>query len=140
MIKIKGLAHFSIPVTDMQRSIDFYHGVLGMTLLKEVPPMGMTFMDCGGDCVVLVKVDTPISTSRVRNVHHAFKVASADYRTAVEALRHEGVEILYEENRQEKVVDGPRAYFNDPDGNTLEIIDLEYYAGDHLQLMRSPAG
>lgn len=132
MIKTQGLAHFSVPVTDMQRSIDFYRGVLGMTLLKEVPPMGMAFMDCCGDCVVLVKVDAPISTSRVRNVHHAFKVASADYRNAVEALTHDGVEILYEENRQEKVVDGPRAYFHDPDGNTLEIIDLQYYAGHHL--------
>jgi len=27
------------------------------------------------------------------------------------------------------VIDGPRAYFEDPDGNVLEIIDLSRYAG-----------
>lgn len=132
MIKTQGIAHFSIPVSDLQRSIDFYRDLLGLELLKEVPPMGMAFMDSGGDCVVLVKVDAPISTSRVRNVHHAFRVDPASYRESVEALAQAGVEILYEEDRQEKVVDGPRAYFHDPDGNTLEIIDLAYYAGDHL--------
>lgn len=132
MIKTKGLAHFSIPVTDLARSIAFYRDILGMQLLREVPPMGMAFMDCGGDCVVLVKVESPISTARVRNVHHAFQVEGKDYRAAVNALVRDGVHILYEEDRQEKVVDGPRAYFHDPDGNTLEIIDLQYYAGHGL--------
>ena len=132
MIKTKGIAHFSIPVTDLKRSIDFYQQILGLTLLKEVPPMGMAFMDSGGDCVVLVKVDAPISTAKVRNVHHAFIVDPKEYRSSVEDLTRHGVEVLYEENRQEKVVDGPRTYFNDPDGNTIEIIDLEYYAGHHL--------
>ena len=29
---------------------------------------------------------------------------------------------------REGVIDGPRVYFEDPDGNTLEIIDLTAYA------------
>ena len=34
-----------------------------------------------------------------------------------------------EEDRQGGVVNGPRAYFHDPDGTVLEFIDLTSYAG-----------
>ena len=35
---------------------------------------------------------------------------------------------LAESGLSEGVIDGPRVYFEDPDGNTLEIIDLTAYA------------
>ena len=34
------------------------------------------------------------------------------------------------EDRQGGAVNGPRAYFHDPDGNVLEIINLTSYKGD----------
>jgi hypothetical protein len=37
-----------------------------------------------------------------------------------------------EEDRQGGVVNGPRAYFHDPDGTVLEFIDLTSYAGNRL--------
>jgi catechol 2,3-dioxygenase-like lactoylglutathione lyase family enzyme len=40
-----------------------------------------------------------------------------------------GVAITFEEDRQGGVVNGPRAYFHDPDGTVLEFIDLTSYAG-----------
>ena len=40
-----------------------------------------------------------------------------------------GVEITFEEDRQGGVLNGPRAYFHDPDGTVLEFIDLTSYAG-----------
>lgn len=126
MIKTKGVVHFSIPSTDLDRSKAFYTEVLGMRLIRHVP--NMVFLDVGGDCVVLVQVNTPISTAGVRDVHHAFLVEHEDYRRAVEMLAETGVEVLYEEDRTDGVIDGPRAYFRDPDGNTLEIIDLRFYA------------
>jgi catechol 2,3-dioxygenase-like lactoylglutathione lyase family enzyme len=39
------------------------------------------------------------------------------------------VEITFEEDRQGGVINGPRAYFRDPDGTVLEFIDLTSYAG-----------
>jgi len=41
----------------------------------------------------------------------------------------QGVEITFEEDRQGGVLNGPRAYFHDPDGTVLEFIDLTSYAG-----------
>jgi len=37
--------------------------------------------------------------------------------------------ITFEEDRQGGVLNGPRAYFHDPDGTVLEFIDLTSYAG-----------
>ena len=39
------------------------------------------------------------------------------------------VEITFEADRQGGVLNGPRAYFHDPDGTVLEFIDLTSYAG-----------
>ena len=42
------------------------------------------------------------------------------------------VKITFEEDRQGGVVNGPRAYFHDPDGTVLEFIDLTSYAGANI--------
>jgi catechol 2,3-dioxygenase-like lactoylglutathione lyase family enzyme len=129
MIRTRGVVHFTIPVTDPNRSRDFYCQRLGLSLVSEVPSLGMIFLDSGGSCVVLVRVDRPISTAGVREVHHSFLVAHDEYAAAVADLKANGVQIYYEEDRRDGVIEGPRAYFQDPDGNTLEIIDLTFYAG-----------
>jgi catechol 2,3-dioxygenase-like lactoylglutathione lyase family enzyme len=129
MVQTKGLAHFTIPVTDTERSHEFYTRHLGMTFLGGDPGRGMIFLDAGGDCVILARVEKEASTARVIDVHHAFIVDHEDYEGAVAALRDDGVDVFFEEDRQGGVVNGPRAYFHDPDGNVLEIIDLTSYSG-----------
>ena len=66
-------------------------------------------------------------------VHHAFAITHDDYAAALDHLPAHGVEITFEEDRQGGVLNGPRAYFHDPDGTVLEFIDLTSYGG------RSPA-
>ena len=132
MIKTKGLAHFTIPVSDTVRSEKFYTEVLGMKSIRSNHKRGMVFLDTGGDCVILVRVDDPISTAKVRDVHHAFMVDHDEYVSAVKQLKDGLAEFLYEEDMQGGAVNGPRAYFHDPDGNVLEIIDLTSYLGDKL--------
>ena len=131
LVQTKGLAHFTIPVTDTRRSQKFYEDVLGMKAIQVNHERGMVFMDSGGDCVILTKTANPISTAGERDIHHAWIVDHADYEKAVEALRaREDIEFLFDEDRQGGAVNGPRAYFHDPDGNVLEIIDLTSYKGD----------
>jgi len=100
-----------------------------MKLLADVASEGMVFLDSGGDCVILVRVEAPISTAGVRNLHHAFLVAHDDYDATLQELKASGVKVLFEEDRRQGVVNGPRVYFEDPDGNTLELIDLTSYKG-----------
>src|SRR6266567_2433881 len=91
----------------------------------------MAFLDAAGTCLILVKRDPPINPVAENHggVHHAFAVAHEDYQATLDHLRAEGVEITFEEDRQGGVVNGPRAYFQDPDGTVLEFIDLTSYAG-----------
>ena len=60
MIKTKGVAHFTLPVTDTVRSMAFYTENLGMTPIQVNHERGMVFLDCGGDCLILAKSDARI--------------------------------------------------------------------------------
>ena len=129
MIKIKGLAHFTIPVTDTVRSMAFYADILGMTPIQVNHERGMVFLDTGGDCVILAKSEAKIDPDD-HDVHHAFVVDADHYEDAKKDLAANGVDVFFEEDSQGGAVNGPRAYFHDPDGNVLEIISLTSYKGN----------
>jgi len=124
MVKTQGVVHFSLPVTDLERSAKFYSELLGMKIVQNAPRM--VFLKCGDDYLILAK-DTPVKYESLEKtpVHHAFKVKSEDFEPAVEFLKRNGVEIFHIENRQDGVFWGRQAYFLDPDGNKLEIHDPE---------------
>jgi catechol-2,3-dioxygenase len=47
MIKTQGVVHFSLPVTDLERSARFYSALLGMKVMQKTPRM--VFLKCGED-------------------------------------------------------------------------------------------
>ena len=129
MSDIKGIAHFSIPVSDVKRSRDFYVDVVGCKHLATVPQGHMAFVDAGGVCLILVKQAGAINPTPQDNdgVHHSFAIDPARFDAAIARLKAKGVEVFFEEDRQGGVVNGPRAYFRDPDGTVLEFINLTSY-------------
>lgn len=131
MVAIKSVAHFSIPVSDVAHSTQFYTEVVGCRHLSTVARGQMAFLDAAGTCLILVKREPPINPGPENHggVHHSFAVAHDDYAAALDHLRAHDVEITFEEDRQGGVLNGPRAYFRDPDGTVLEFIDLTSYAG-----------
>jgi catechol 2,3-dioxygenase-like lactoylglutathione lyase family enzyme len=131
MVEIKAVAHFSIPVSDITRSKQFYTEIVGCKHLSTTPGGQMSFLDAAGTCLILVKRDPPINPVREDHggVHHSFAIAHDAYEAALDHLRTHGVEITFEEDRQGGVLNGPRAYFHDPDDTVLEFIDLTSYTG-----------
>ncbi|MGE5269169.1 MAG: VOC family protein [Thiohalocapsa sp.] len=129
MVDIRSVVHFSIPVSDIERSTKFYTEIVGCRHLATVGHGTMSFLDAAGTCLILVKRQPPINASAEDHggVHHAFAVA--DYSGALDHLRRHDIEITFEEDRQGGVVNGPRAYFHGPDGTVLEFIQLTSYAG-----------
>ena len=128
MLKTHAVLHFSLPVTDLDRSRQFYEKLLGMKVVEQSPRM--VFLQTGDDYLILakgiesLKYDSPQSTP----VHHAFKVKPEDFEPSIDELRKNGVEVFNIEDRNQGVFWGPQAYFLDPDGNKLEI-----YAGPGAQ-------
>ena len=131
MVAIASVVHFSIPVSDVACSTRFYTEIVGCRHLATVAGGTMAFLDAAGTCLILVKRDPPVNPHPESHggVHHAFAVAHDDYAAALAQLRAHGVAITFEEDRQGGVINGPRAYFQDPDGTVLEFIDLTSYAG-----------
>lgn len=124
-IKTHGVVHFTIPVTDLERSERFYVDMLGMELLRRAPPVGMVFLQSGPDIFVLARSDTPVNPNDgdENRVHHGFYVDSDKYDESVAFLRANGVKIVLEELREEGVFPGRQVYFHDPDRNVLELLD-----------------
>jgi catechol 2,3-dioxygenase-like lactoylglutathione lyase family enzyme len=100
MVDIAGVAHFSIPVSDPERSIRFYCDVVGCKLLRTQLDKSMTFLDAGGVCVLLIKTPHSRSVPISNVVHHAFIVPKGGYQGGVAHLRSKGVKIELEEDRQ----------------------------------------
>jgi catechol 2,3-dioxygenase-like lactoylglutathione lyase family enzyme len=115
MPDIKGIAHFSIPVSDVDRSTKFYTEIVGCKFLAQRPDKVITFLDAGGVCVLLIKRPAPIIKGPL------------DMSDGVHA---KGVDVFFEEDRRGGTIDGPRAYFRDPDGTALEFINRTAYVVD----------
>jgi glyoxylase I family protein len=130
MVEIKGVAHFSIPVSDVDRSIKFYTEVVGCKFLSSLPNKSITFLDAGGICVLLIKRDAPIQKGAAEmsdGVHHAFMIDGDQYEAVKQSLKTKGVDVFFEEDRRGGTIDGPRFYFRDPDGAPLEFIHRTNY-------------
>jgi len=77
MADIKGIAHFSIPVSDVEKSTKFYTEIVGCKFLSARPDKKITFLDAGGVCVLLIKRPAPINRAPLEGsdgVHHAFMI------------------------------------------------------------------
>lgn len=135
MVEIKGVAHFSIPVSDVDKSIKFYTEIVGCKFLSSLSDKSITFLDAAGVCVLLIKRPAPINkgpSEMSDGVHHAFIVPPEQYEAALDHLRANNVEIFLTEDRPKGTIAGPRAYFRDPDGTPLEFINLTNYAGKRI--------
>lgn len=127
MMQCKGIAHFSIPVSDLDKSTKFYRDVVGCKLIITDGERH-SFMDAGGTCLLLCAENGPINHEDAKGlVHHAFMISADELAKAKDHLAAHGVEVLLEEDRQGGTVNGPRVYFNDPDGTRLEFIKLTSY-------------
>ena len=125
MIRLKEIGHVLLRVLDLERSKKFYSEVLGFRVLEEDPEHGGTFMALPGQShsIDLFQVKDAETARRqtpgVRGLGHiAFRVESEEALTeAYAALREHGVPIT----RTIDHVSQKSVYFEDPDGNTLEI-------------------
>ena len=126
MIKTKGMVHYSIPVSDVEKSTKFYTDILGLRLVLETPDM--TFLKSGEDetIVILARSETPIDPDpgETTRIHDAFRLDPDDYEASKEFITSRGVEIIREEDwPPPTAIAGRRFYLHDPDRNVIELID-----------------
>lgn len=128
MLNLKGVLHWTLPVSNAARSEKFYSEILGMKVIQTAPQVGMVFLRCGRDYFVLAETKQPLCVTKDDDnaIHHAFIVEADEFDDAVAKLKANGIRIFHEYDRPLGIgaFAGRSAHFHDPDGNVLEIIDL----------------
>ena len=140
MLNIETLHHVSLPASDLERSAQFYEGVLGLEPMER-PPFdfkGKWYKIGDRSLHLIVPADDKSATFRggkpidSRDAHLAIRVGS--YAAAVAHLESKGYRASTERNPR-PTVDNPRPmrlsptgvagfpqiYLLDPDGHVIEI-------------------
>jgi catechol 2,3-dioxygenase-like lactoylglutathione lyase family enzyme len=147
---VNGLHHVGITVADLERAIDFYHGVLGLGFVNEPSPifdgpelgpavgvpgaaLRQVSLALGDATLELLEyqrppspVDAPLAQNALGAQHVAFLVDDIHAKKA--ELEAKGVEFHSDVNVvDDGVLAGWRwVYFPDPEGNALELVEVAY--------------
>jgi len=123
-VQPSGILHFTLSVTDLERSRRFYEDIVGATYWRQNETT--VFMRCGEQYFVLSrgKHHVPPNQGDDILIHHAFFVQGEDFDAAVAHLEANGVEVLLYEDEGHRSFTGRHLYFHDPDGNAIEFIDF----------------
>lgn len=122
MLEIIGIQHASFLIADLNRALDFYHGVLGMKLVPERPDLGYpgAWLQVQQQQIHLLQLPNPDPQEGRpqhggRDRHVAFGISDLD--SLVDKLEAAGIAYTFSRS-------GRRALFcRDPDGNALEFIE-----------------
>jgi catechol 2,3-dioxygenase-like lactoylglutathione lyase family enzyme len=157
---MKALHHVGVTVADLDRALDFYHGVLGLELRSEPSPvfdhaslgpavgvpgaaLRQVNLALGDTTLELLEyssppspIDSPMPQNALGAQHVAFRVD--DIRASKRELEARGVEFFGDVNVvDEGVLAGWRwVYFSDPEGNPLELVEVAY---EHASERRAAA-
>jgi glyoxylase I family protein len=129
MLNILRIDHLVLRVTDLQRMLDFYTGVLGCPLERAQEDIGLYQVRAGGSLIDLVPVDSPLGRAggaapgpEGRNLDHfCLRVDPFDASALAAWLRGRGVEPGAVESRYGAEGLGPSVYLTDPEGNVVEL-------------------
>jgi len=128
-IRIRGLDHVVLRVSDLAASIDFYCDVLGCSEERRLDALGLVQLRAGTCLIDLVDVASPLGRlggdaprSEARNMDH-FAVALEEFDEAAirSQLESHGVEPGEVSERYGANGNGPSMYVRDPDGNVVEL-------------------
>ena len=117
-MKTQGLNHIQIAVSNLERSLAFYTGLLGMHELFREGPLVFLQSAEGNDIFTLRQAQGPVDSSAGGMQHFGFSVRREDHAAAVEEVRAFGAEVLDVGQHGENAL---YAYIKDPDGYVIEI-------------------
>lgn len=117
-MKTKGLYHIQINVSNMERSLAFYTGFLGMREASRAG--GLVFLSSprGRDLLTLNPTGRRVNIRAGGLQHFGFAVTEAELEKGLKEAKAHGVEVLSTGEHE----DGERyAYLRDPDGYVIEM-------------------
>lgn len=128
-VRVAGFDHIVLRIRDKGRALAFYCDVLGLTIDRDRPEIGLTHLRAGSQMIDLVTVDGPLGAAggsapgrEGRNLDHFALQLRPFEEVAVRAhLARCGVEVVEEGRRYGAEGEGFSLYVRDPDGNLIEL-------------------
>jgi len=124
-MRLLGIHHIALNVRHLDRAEDFYTDVLGFKVLQRFyKGLRHLMLDAGNSKIALFEVPELVMESHIEELsetgymHFAFKIEKKMFPLAVKKLRDKNIDI------GQGVVqrgEGESVYFQDLDGNHLEI-------------------
>jgi glyoxylase I family protein len=131
---IQGIDHIVLRVRELPRSLAFYCDLLGCTVERQQPDLGLTQLRAGSSLIDLVTLDGPLGAGEPpgggRNLEHfCLRVAPFDESALIAWLVARGVAVREPASRYGAEGEGRSFYIEDPDGNHVELKAARYTAG-----------
>lgn len=128
-ITVDGFDHIVLRVVDKTAMLAFYEGVLGLSVDRDRPELGLTHIRAGRQMIDLVTLDGPLGAAggaapgvEGRNLDHfALQVRPFDEAAIRAHLAAHGVKVVEEGPRYGADGTGFSIYVRDPEGNTVEL-------------------
>lgn len=129
MFSILGIDHVVLRAQNIPRMVRFYCDVLGCTVERERPELGLTQLRAGQSLIDLVAVDSELRRKggaapgdEGRNMDHlCLRIEPFDPGMLAAHLIRYGVVPGEVKSRYGADGQGPSVYLSDPEGNTIEL-------------------
>lgn len=130
MIEMTGLDHIVLRTSNMDHMLDFYSGILGCPIERELSPeFGLIQLRAGSSLIDLVAVDSELGrigggppTGGENNMDHfCLQIKAQPEEEISRYLSSHGIEVAPFERRYGAQGYGNSVYLRDPDGNTVEL-------------------
>jgi glyoxylase I family protein len=124
-----GLDHIVLRIADKPAMVAFYCDVIGCSVDRDRPDLGLTHLRAGSCLIDLVTLDGPLGArggappgEEGRNLDHfCLMLASFDEAAIRAQLAAHGVEALESGLRYGAQGEGPSIYVRDPEGTVVEL-------------------
>jgi len=128
-IAIQGFDHIVLRIRDKDAMLGFYVGVLGLSVDRDRPELGLTHVRAGPQMIDFVTLDGRLGRQggegpgkEGRNLDHfALQVRPFDEAAIRAHLAAHDVAVVEEGPRYGADGDGFSLYVRDPEGNTVEL-------------------
>ncbi len=126
-VRIVGLDHVVLRCASFEATMAFYVDVLGCTLERELPELGLHQLRAGSALIDLVPVGgklggtEPPDPERANMAHFCLRIDAPDWNALAAHLRGHDLEFDPPDTRYGADGHGLSVYITDPEGNVVEL-------------------